>query len=77
MLFSKLTVIAHWVGTFLAVQDSSIEDLVTHSLTQSVSERLLISAFTMTMMTTMTTITIKTTMTTVTTVTAMSTETAI
>ena len=30
---------------FLAVQDSSISDLVTHSLTQSHSESLLISAF--------------------------------
>ena len=29
---------------FLAVQDSSIGDLVTHSLTHSLSERLLISA---------------------------------
>ena len=30
---------------FLAVQDSSISDLVTHSLTQSHSESFLISAF--------------------------------
>ena len=32
------------VCPFLAVQDSSIGDLVTHSLTHSLSERLLISA---------------------------------
>ena len=32
------------VFIFLAVQDSSIGDLVTHSLTHSLSERLLISA---------------------------------
>ena len=65
---------------FLAVQDSSIGDLVTHSLTHSLSERLLISASpttTMTIMATMTTITTMTIVPTMTTMTKMATETAI
>ena len=41
---SKTTICTYRVSVFLAVQDSSIGDLVTHSLTHSVSQRLLISA---------------------------------
>ena len=47
-IVDKVLLRLSWVGgnaiDFLAVQDSSIGDLVTHSLTHSVSQRLLISA---------------------------------
>ena len=59
---------------FLAVQDSSIGDLVTQSLSQWVSD-ILISMTTMTKMTTMTTMATITTMTTITTLTKKTTKT--
>jgi len=63
-----------WQDAFLAIQDSSIGDLVSQSLSESLSH-LLTTMTTMTTMTTITTMTKMTTMTTITSITKITTKT--